>query len=633
MSLIRRRKKELVEAVSTTPILKVEDLVPEDLFPPYEIYSPLDYRDGPEGFISWAEENVCIPIYPEGSDIPSWISIGNLPTEKNLKTNRSYSDMWESKKAVYRNALRMVNGRFRYRLIVLCWMRGEGKSLDACLIQLWKFMNWPRQMIVLGANSKDQIKFVHYDIIRDIVLNSPKILSTIGKKNVQEKEIRMRDEKGNIGSRIMPITSFSGIVSNITGYTFSEIFAMKNPKFFVELDGSTRNIPNALGVIDSTVSAKNHILYSLFNNYKKGEAKSLYFDYRFSRKGLSEDYWNPNMDQGQLDDYRAKFPLGDYERFFLNTWGSGSSRAFTDEMVEAIRYIGCDGLIGNHSIILDLIKQKNEILEASGDNLSSQELVKSIDLRFRHVSDVYSLTSILGTPESASIDDLIKLGDIYDTDWVVLCGTDRADPMKGSRSGARTIFICIAKGLPGSRSRPWIPEGTAPNYLYVVLSLVIIPTHSLEDIKDNIVNCHAEYDGVDCVCGERWGIWDLEKWCEELQIKFETTYPSYDRQRAAFSEVFNAVSTGRFKSPPSPIWGSKEVDILKEELSIFYHDADKRWFGSPEKDEKYGIQDDVVFSLGWCLYGGREMSIDSFRSRNKKMWFGTFLPERNRLTA
>ncbi len=101
----------------------------------------------------------------------------------------------------------------------------------------------------------------------DIILNSPKLLKDLGgKTNIKEKEIRLRDAEGNVKSIIKPISSFTGIVSNITGYTFSEIFAMKNPRFFTQLDGSIRNIPNALGCIDSTVSDKNHVLYKIYTN-------------------------------------------------------------------------------------------------------------------------------------------------------------------------------------------------------------------------------------------------------------------------------------------------------------------------------------------------------------------------------
>jgi hypothetical protein len=203
-----------------------------------------EYREGADGLIEWAEKNVCVPIYPEGEDLAVWCLIGHLPTEKNPITGRSYRDMWEAQKVVLRKALVMDNGRFRHRLIIFCWPRGDGKSLLVCITMLWKFFCWTRQQIMLGANSRDQVKFVHYDIMRDIIINSPRLLARInGKRNIQEKEIRLKDDAGNVRSLIRSISSFSGIVSNITGFTFSEIFDMKNPKFYTQLYGSIRNMP------------------------------------------------------------------------------------------------------------------------------------------------------------------------------------------------------------------------------------------------------------------------------------------------------------------------------------------------------------------------------------------------------
>ena len=185
------------------------------------------YRNGADGMITWCNENVHLPIVPPGSDIPVWTLMGKLPSKKNPETGKSYKGMWLAQQEVLREALQMENGKFKYSLIILSWGRGEGKSLCVVLIQMWKFFCWPKQTITLGANSKDQIKFVHYDIIRDIILNSPKLLDIIQLKNIQEKEIKLKDDDGNVRSTIRAISSFTGIVSNITGYTFSEVFDMK----------------------------------------------------------------------------------------------------------------------------------------------------------------------------------------------------------------------------------------------------------------------------------------------------------------------------------------------------------------------------------------------------------------------
>lgn len=605
----------------------------------------IGYRDGGHGFIKWCEDHVRIPIYPEGSDIPVWAPMNDLPIDKHPDTKKSYKHIWEEQKKVCIRALKMKNKRFVYRVIVLCWQRGEGKSLLACLIQLWKFFNWPKQQIMLGANSKDQVKFVHYDIMRDIIYNSPKLLRIIGKRNIQEKEVRFKSPDGQIISLIRTISSFSGIVSNITGYTFSEIFDMKNPKFFVQLDGSTRNIPNALGIIDSTVSAKTHVLYKLYLSYIQKKDPTLFFSYRYSKEGDVKDYWNPNMTQVQLESYKSKFPLGDFERYFLNLWSAGSSRVFTEEVIEGLGFIGADGILGNQAVILDILRKKNRIL-LHIDQLSQRGLDKAMlemeqlptiekyYKRLKSIEDVYTLTGPTGLPTSGLISNLEELSDMYDTNWAILIGIDRADPMKQT-ARARTIISCVAKGLAGSRKNPmaYDEENVVPAYLYFLFHLASLERHSLEEMKDFINAINLDFDGVDMVCGERWGTWDLAAWCEEQGIPFEPVFPTYDKQKAAFGELFIICNEGRFKAPQVPIHGSKDEDILREELSIFDHDPEKRWFGSPEKYEKYGIQDDAIFSIGWCIHGGRNLGLDSFRSRKKSQHFGVYIENRELLGA
>jgi hypothetical protein len=598
------------------------------------------YRAGGEGMGQWCDDHACVPIYPEGSDIAIWTPLCDLPDTVNPATGKSYKSMWDAQKEMLKEALKMENGRFVYRLIVLCWMRGEGKSLLACLIQLWKFFNWPRQQIMLGANSKDQVKFVHFDIMRDIIINSPKLAAQVGqRRNIQEKEIRLKDSVGDIRSIIRSISSFSGIVSNITGYTFSEIFDMKNPKFFTQLDGSIRNIPNALGVIDSTVSAKTHILYSLFSNYTQGKTTTVFFSYRYSKEGKMEDYWNPHMDEAQLTDYRVKFMFGDFERYFLNLWSAGTQKVFTDEMVEVTKYIGYGGELLNSDEMLKQLEHKNHLIEVMTDVEGkgfadgSEETAGKIDQVYSlltPVETVYRLTDRYGHRRPASIDDLMNMTNLFDTDWVISAGLDYGDPY-AVRGLARTIVVVIAKGLPGSKSNPHIHLAlqTAPKYLYSLLVVEEIPDHSGDTVKKILEEANEEYDGIDVLCSERYGAWDMEKWCEDRDVEFQPIFPTYDRQRDAFKQVLEAAREGRLKCPPLSVPGSKKEDIRDEEMGVFEHDQEKKWFGSIEKFEKYGIQDDFMFALGWGIYGPRLKGIDDFRIRRGAESFGFFIPNRN----
>lgn len=616
----------------------IADSYQQGLTEPVPEYEPISYRDGGEGFVQWANEHVCVPIYAPGSATAEWRLLSELPTEIHPETRKSYRTMWWQQQAICRDALRMVDGRFLHRLIVLCWQRGEGKSLLACIIQLWKFFNFPRQQIMLGANSRDQVKFVHYDIMRDIIYNSPKLLSAVGnKKNIQEKEIRLKSRDGQVRSLIRSISSFSGIVSNITGYTFSEIFDMKKPKFFVQLDGSIRNMPNALGVIDSTVSEKTHVLYQLYQNFVTKATKTVYFSYRSSQTGDTDDYMNPYMTKDQLDDYKAKFPFGEFERYFLNTWEAGRQVIFSEAMIAATRIIGMDGMFLDNEKIMNACQRRIDILnnvdhntERGFDTDFLHQQITDLDGRFRYIDEVASIHAMSNYP--VTFDMLMRLTELFDTDWVILTGLDFGDPL-AMRGQARTIVSCIAKGMVGSKSNPDLAKitQTAPKYFYVLLHIANIESHTVNHVKEALELYDQEYDGIDVLCSERYGAWDMQGWCDERTIKFEPIFPNYDRQKAAFKEYYTACKEGRFKAPYIPVTGSKQEDILREEMGAFDHwtkstdPATKSYmFGSREKFERGGIQDDSVYSVGWGLYGGRELGVDDFRIRRSNIGFGFF---------
>ncbi len=595
----------------------------------------ISYRDGFRGFAAWADDNAHISIYPEGSDRVEWVRMGELPKIPNPETGKSYRYMWLKQRQVLKEALRMENERFIYRLLIFCWQRGEGKSLLACLIQLWKFFCWPRQMIVLGANSKEQTKFVHYDIMTGIIRNSPRLYKLVGRENILDRGmIRRRNDRGHLESSIQTVSTFTGIYSNITGYTFSEMCKMQKTDFFTEIDGSTRNIPNSLGIIDSTVSPKTHILYALYEAFRDRKDKTLFFSHRQSEKGDLEDYWNPNMTDTQLESYKVRFPMGDFERFFLNTWGAGIENVFGEEMIRGMQYVGYDKCYGEHKKVIETLEEVIKMeetalnLKAKGVRLYDGFLDKKEKLMslLMPIDPLYSLGQEgLGFPFSrmAKLEELNILSDIYDTDWAISVGLDRADPMKVGR-GARTIMTIVAKGLRGSRSKDpgMAASGTSHPYIYFLLYLVDIKDSTLESMKTEVMAANKEYDTVDIITAEKWGMWDLSPWCEDQGLTFEIVNPSYSMQKAGFTELFILVRDGRFKTPQVFVPGSKEDDILREEMRVFDHDMEHKGFGSPHKSEKNGIQDDAMFSLAWNIYGSRMLDVSFFRPRGDASTMG-----------
>lgn len=603
----------------------------------------LSYRDGAEGFIKFCEENIRISITPVGSFAPKWMYLGELPNDKHPITGRSYKSFWERHKEIVRECLKMKDGIFVYRRIILCWMRGEGKSFLLCLIIIWKWMNFPKQTLMLCANSKDQSVLVHYKEIVGILNNSPKLLKIIGGKNIQQKEIRLRDSKGNVVSTIASVTTFSGLMSNINGYTFSEFFELKNHKFFEDIDTSLRNITNAFGMIDTTVSGKNHPLFHIYQKVNSGEDTATYFSYRCSPNGDYRDFWHPNMTQEQLESFKVVHYVGKgFDRLFKNIWEAGEDKVFSKAEVESIYYLGAYGNLNNHVEVLTAVERLQKIrendrklTEESGLDGERYDLIYSSQKQIQEINQIlwpadkeYKLQTENRYPRYCSIEELEHLGDLYDTDWCVLTGMDRAAPIEGKRTNARTIAVAVAKGLPQSRTRPEIGTLEVPKYLYVLLALDFLESSSLESMKKFLRDIDMEYGGINSYCSEPWGTWDLSEICEELNIKFDLVHPSQSKQLALFTELYMVVSDGRFKSARLAIPGSRANDILEEELLEFDHDPDKKWFGSTEKKKKHGIQDDSVYALAHALYGGRFFSVDDFEQRSGMEFLGSFYEDK-----
>jgi len=535
-------------------------------------------------------------------------------------------------------------------------------SFCVVLIQLWKFFCFPRQLIVLGALSKEQTRFVHYDIMQSLILNSPKLRGIIGKKNVQKGLLFLKNPNGEVVSSVRPISSYSGIVSNITGYTFSEMFDMKDHKFFIQLDGSTRNIVNSLGTIDSTVSRKDHILYRLYKAYKEGQDKLIYFSHRSAPEAVPEEYWNPLMDKAQLNAYRHRFPPIEFDMYFRNVWELDSGKLFPEALIKSIFYYGYKNAKNakKQKVSLDdgIVPEKcNEIteLKIKIDNMDHRknrvgkryrsrgdvqkrkqklrERISNIENRLAPVDDLYSLSDNYN-PIHASVDNLIQLGEFYKTDWSIHAGIDRSDPM-AQNPRARTIVTVVAKGLTNSKNSSILVDGNqeVPEYIYFLLHLAWVMDATLEGIKEVLRTTHIEYDGLDTLCAERWGTWDLAPWCSENEIEFEPIHPTYELQKKAFTELYTIIRGGRFKSPMIVVPGVLATNILWEELSMFDYHPMSKWYGSPQKNEEGGVQDDSIYSLGWSLYGGREYGVEQFRARKLNAFFGAFVPGPANLTS
>jgi hypothetical protein len=343
------------------------------------------------------------------------------------------------------------------------------------------------------------------------------------------------------------------------------------------------------------------------------------------------------MNQQQLNSYQIKFPPAEFAQYFTNLWSTGSIRMFSPEQVEAIYYQHTTRAAG-HIALLNCLKEKTDALELieQSEKVGSGEIgkniiddayakIKHIEQSLVPVNNLYQLNDATGI---CYMDDLNALGNKYETDFAILLGIDRSDPM--SQYGARSVYCVIAKGCTGSSRMDFSYENPeALEYIYFVVGIDVIEPNSSKTMKDIIIRCDQEFDGIDMICTERWGMFDMAEWCEESKYPITVIHPSYDRQRTYFGELYTAVAKGNFKSPFIPLPGSRSQDILKEEMGAFIQNEQSKWFGSPEKKSRNGIQDDVMYSIGMAIFGGMALSIESFRIRQSKSTGFMYIKEKS----
>jgi hypothetical protein len=224
------------------------------------------------------------------------------------------------------------------------------------------------------------------------------------------------------------------------------------------------------------------------------------------------------MDADQLNDYRVKFPFGEFERYFQNLWEAGTVRVFTDEMIEEMGYIGVDNGFMNHDEIQSVIKRKYELIARAEDTAgkgfnegaaADWERVAIIDARFRKLETLYSLDGPFAD-SGPPMDTINYLSDVFDTDWALLTGLDMADPT-AVHGQARTVFCAVLKGMVGSRSNPFheIIEIPDMKFVYLLLFLKSIENQDINIVKRLMDEMDTEYDGIDAFCSERYGSWDM----------------------------------------------------------------------------------------------------------------------------
>jgi len=618
------------------------------------------YRNGADGFEKWVKEYIRIKIYIKikGEALRTeWKYYNELPDEQD-EHGRSYKNLFDKSLEEVKKSLEIDDyGIFRYKLLWYFWPRGETKSFWSCVIVLWRFFNFMFQRLYVTSLSKDVSQDSLYGEIREILENSPKLYEVIGPGGITLDEIRMNREGKGRFNFIKIISSLTGLKSNASLIIFTEALKSANSQFFMEAYTSLRNIPNTMFIIDSTAPLSddhwlNKQIFEPWIKDQKTETESLTFiSYRSSKNGNPEDYWHPGMDARQIEDFRKNMTAHMFRAYILNLIGSDELKIFSTEEIAAIRYCGIDGIITpyEHEKIVGVLREyigkekgksrwmESDIVKSGGEYWNWDPSKTTAVGRLKAIDDIYSFgehaipepeTSIRTGSEKMRLSHLQILGseDAYNTDFAILVGIDMSSELKtGDRLGARTIVVCVAKGQPGSKGKgrlELLKKDDPKSYFYFLLGIWDIVSHEGSRVNLVLKRIHTEFDGIDMISGEPYQMGEVNSYCNNMGLQTYFKAPSEGRHDAMYKELILAITNGRFKSPGVPISGSKEKDILREELKMIdvaeSKGGGRMKYESPQKHKKGGIQDDVLDALTWSIYGGLELTSAHFRERTRK---------------
>ena len=592
------------------------------------------YQKGADGCCKWMEENMRVKIIPKGSREYVWVYLKELPDDKD-EYGRSWKTFWDKQQEVLHEALETdSNGMYKNSLLAFVLPRSFGKSFLVIGISLYRAFNFTYQKLYLSANTKQQANIMHFDEAKAAIINSPKLIKQVGMKNILSDRIRLQIGAKNDVNIITTVTNSgkgSGLCSNASIVTMSEAYAMEDDSFFAELSGSIRGIEDAMCLIDTTASRKSHWLHDrVYRGALKHPDSGIYVKYIGIDNIGAKFFWNPKMTTKELKKYEITLTRYDYERFFKNQWGTKKIGLFDKDTIEAISYLGAEGMAINHKVVLEkieLIRNKSRVLDIQEYQLRPE--MRQIDadkLRsdLMRVDDYFNLggyhtddeTTIASPTQWPKMQSVKAVTDVLMVDrFALLVGVDRAEPGKKGTTGAKTVIVWMAKIPAGKVFRGLVDDP----YLYLLLGVAMVGNHLTAPMTKISTQIHDEF-GIDSYGGDKYSGGEMGVWCDSRGIQREFTTATLTVQQAGYGELINAIHNGLFKAPPIPVSGVRSGDILREELSVFDQigrskATGQKRYGSPEKTKRDGIQDDVLDAICMAIYAGRGITTDRMKDK------------------
>ena len=560
---------------------------------------PLDSR----GFFAWMDEVKPVTRSKEkGTTVP----IKLLPWQKKFVTEM----------------LKMgPDGRYIYNVGFASAQRGEGKSYILKLVAIFLFFNGYAQDIKIAGNSKDEAASVHYDEMRDLINDTPKLANFPG-LDVKGKHIVIMKGAKDILNKIECVPKASGLHPNMTLGLITELhnYTAEDRKFYTNFVSSRRGTPNAMVLVDSTVEDEGTIIHGEWKKYTAGKLKKTYFFHKDSDDGFE----NPETTEEFLADEAERMTEDEYRKAYGNKWGDAATTFFGAKAIRKMGIAATSDIYGAtkelahevdtmHDLDLKLTKFVDaKVSERSISGIRSQ--IDEIDLRLTHMDDLYTMPA-----KWTDLEKLMKLFGIRA--WVIGASLDRSSLGQDSD---RTALVCVARGL--------VDEFTSYYFLLDIFMPFVAEAGMLEKRLEDWREAYYDVDKI--IITEHQGL-DLFLWCGKNSFEADYIHTTYKYQKPRFADMYRVINKGYFKAPTVPYYTDEKgqlyegytnkADIFQEELRVFRHisKGDSGKFGPPDKRKKGGIKDDVVDAVCGAIYACNGEGMDEIaRSVGQKGTFG-----------
>lgn len=588
-----KKKFKTIDDVTNPAKTDVHDIAEKTgyfVYHPEKTY-PLTF----EGFMEWANKNIV--FYDRRSR-------RMLPFKPSPKQEEFYRNVFKLKE------YGILEHIFNYT----CRPRGDYKTFDIAVVVLFRFFNLFRERIYLVTNSVQQTTHLVYREAYDLIKISPTLslmLNTPG-LDISTDAIYLRSGRGveNIFSSIEIVSAAGGARSNATCVAWSEAWKFKGKETDVaELMQSIRGMTdaNAMFLAESTVAPKGHWFERQYEISISNEPDPLtYFQYY---DGTQRQ--NPKITQDFLNSAKKSFPIH-YKAFFDNRWEDATTGLFPEKRIIEMGVIGIDGGTGRNTELLTAIDR----ITALNVEIRKYDNAMDMSKQKTELKQIEGRLNYLNYEIPMGIDTLEHFSRIYDCEWIIGLGLDRAKQMTDRAD--RTVLAAVARGILDAKK--W---GT--DRLFLLLDLRMLKRE--DDITEHINEIAQLFGGIGVYIDlEDWNVLEIHKKCEEFGYEPEIVPVSYKHQKKIFEELYLASEEGYLKCPPLAIWFDNEdkihvgdipagmSDILRTEMACFEHQegigegggGGRGWFGSKHKRATRRVpqgmpRDDTIYALAHAI--------------------------------